>query len=218
MPMNKRLYSILTILAAYGILELLSLVKINILLGAKTALFSGFSVGGPLVGLYTGMGFGAGLFFIRRLIHCITLGTSLISPFSLYVPTLAAGWYFKSTSWLIRVVVPVICMALFIAHPVGGQAWFYAMYWLIPVALCALSTRSAFTEALGATFVQHAVGSVLWLYLVPTTTAVWVSLMPLVLVERLVCASAMVGIIYAVAYVRSFITQSVQPQSQRAKI
>jgi len=58
-------------------------------------------------------------------------------------------------------------------HPVGAQAWFYSMYWLLPVLLFLLPARTQFTEALGATFVQHAVGSVIWLYVVPTTAVIW---------------------------------------------
>ncbi len=202
--MNRRLTSIITIIATFSLLELLSLFKINILWGAKTAVFSGFSVGGPLVGLYRGMGFGAGLFALRRLIYCLFMGTSLFSPFSLYLPTLAAGYYFKSSSWAIRLFVPILCIILFTVHPVGAESWFYALYWLVPVALYFVGTRSAFAESLGATFVQHAVGSVLWIYLVPTTPAVWAALMPIVAVERLLCAVGMVVVMHVVAYVGTF--------------
>lgn len=210
--MNKRFQSILTIVADYGIIELVSLLKINILFGAKTAIFSGFSLGGPLVGLYSGMGFGAGLFFLRRILHCFYMGSSLFSPFSFYLPTLAAALYFKSASFLIRVAVPLLCMLLFVAHPVGQEAWYYSAYWLIPVVLYALQLRSAFFTALGATFVQHAVGSVLWLYVMPTTAALWTTLLPIVLVERLVCALGMVAIMHTVSYMQSLEVMNTQPQ------
>lgn len=198
--MNRRFRSIITIIVPFCLLELLSLFKINILLGAKTAVFSGFSVGGPLVGLYTGLVFGAGLFGLRRIIHCLVMGTSLFSPFSLYLPTIAAGYYFKSSSWLIRLFVPLLCMILFIMHPVGQEAWFYSLYWLVPVVLYMLGSRSAFAESLGATFVQHAVGSVLWIYLVPTTSALWIALIPVVAVERLVCATLMAAVMHLIGY------------------
>ncbi|MGE0009231.1 MAG: hypothetical protein AB7F19_01710 [Candidatus Babeliales bacterium] len=200
--MNRRLASIITVVVGFSILELLSLLKINVLLGAKTAVFSGFSLGGPLVSLYTGMGFGAGLFLLRRMVHCVFMGTSLLSPFSLYLPTFAAALYFRSTSFWIRVATPLLCMVLFIAHPVGGQAWFYACYWLIPVVLY-YTQQTQFTTALGATFVQHAVGSVLWLYIMPTTAAIWSGLLPFVAVERLVCALGMVIIMHGVAFIQA---------------
>lgn len=214
--MNNRFQSILTILAAYGIIELVSLGKITMLFGAKTAFFSGFSLAGPLVGLYSGLGFGAGLFFLRRVVHCLYMGSSLFSPFSFYLPTCAAGLYFKTSSFWIRVAVPVLCMILFVVHPVGQEAWYYAAYWLIPVALYIAQSQTAFATALGATFVQHAVGSVLWLYVMPTTATLWASLMPIVLVERLVCALGMVASIYAVSFVRSF--KVMNPQLQDVNI
>lgn len=210
--MNKKFQSILTIVAAYGIIELISLIKINVLLGAKTAIFSGFSLGGPLVGLYSGMGLGAGLFLVRRILHCAYMGSSLFSPFSLYLPTLGGGFYFKSTSYWIRVVVPSICMVLFVMHPVGVQAWYYAAYWLTPLILYGLQSRSLFATALGATFVQHAIGSVLWLYLMPTTAAVWTALLPIVVIERLVCALGMVAIVHSVSFLNSLKIMNTQPQ------
>ncbi len=88
-------------------------------------------------------------------------------------------------------------------HPVGQVAWFYSLYWLIPVMLYALGSRSLFNESLGATFVQHAVGSVLWLYLVPTTSALWISLIPVVAVERLLCALGMVLVVQLVEYLKT---------------
>ena len=110
--MYKRLKSIFPLLAIFGLLELISLFKVNILVGAKTAIFSGFAVAGPLTGLYAGTGMMVGIFALRRLVRGLFWGTSLFSPFALYLPTLAAGYYLKSRSWLIRLAVPLACMAL----------------------------------------------------------------------------------------------------------
>jgi len=207
--MYKRLKSIFPVLAIFGLLELISLFKVNILLGAKTAVFSGFAVAGPLVGLYAGTGLMVGIFALRRLVRGIFLGTSLLSPFALYLPTLAAGYYLKSHSWLIRLVVPLACMVLFMVHPVGGQAWYYALYWLVPVAVYLIPFESQFVQALGATFVQHAVGSVLWLYFMPTTAAIWTMLLPIVFVERILCAVGMVMVMRMVSYTQGIMAGSV---------
>lgn len=196
--MNKLTKSISTVLAWVGVFQLVSLLKINIFFGAKTAAFSGFALAGPLSLFYAGAGLGTIALVARRLLNVIFFGASLLGPFAFYVPTMAAGYYFTSRSWLIRLAVPLLCMALFMLHPVGGQAWFYALYWLVPVVLFFVPSRLQFTEALGATFVQHAVGSVLWLYFMPTTAAMWTALMPVVLIERILCATGMVIVMQVV--------------------
>jgi hypothetical protein len=93
---------------------------------------------------------------------------------------------------LLQVIIPLTCMALFILHPVGSQAWFYSMYWLIPVALFAgkkLGYHSVFSTALSSTFIAHAIGSVMWLYTSNLTATSWIALIPRVAVERSVFAA-----------------------------
>ncbi len=200
---TKNITSLALLIGCYALIELLSLVKISLLFGAQTAYFSGFSLIGPLAALWTGFGFGAAFFLLRRLVRGIMLGTPLFSIFSLYLPTFAAAWYFQTNSWILRVGVPIMCMVLFMVHPVGGQAWYYACYWLIPVVLYMMRTTHYFTEALGATFVAHGVGSVIWLYCIPTTPMLWTGLLPVVMLERLVCALGMVSIQYACMYAQA---------------
>ncbi len=98
---------------------------------------------------------------------------------------------------MIRVVVPIGAMLLFIAHPVGAHAWVYAMYWWIPVVLYCSQRNNLFSTALGSTFIAHAVGSVIWLYTVPMTAPAWISLLPVVIIERLLFATGMV-VVYKV--------------------
>jgi len=83
-------------------------------------------------------------------------------------------------------------MILFIAHPVASKAFAYSFYWLIPVVLYVLNYKNTFCKALTATFLAHAVGSIIWLYTVPMTSTQWLALIPVVAVERLVMACGMV--------------------------
>ena len=53
-----------------------------------------------------------------------------------------------------------------------------------------LGIDSLFLRLLSATFIAHAVGCTMWLYLVPTTPDYWLSLLTLVPAERLVFASS----------------------------
>ena len=98
----------------------------------------------------------------------------------------------------LRVLLPLLCMLLFVMHPVGGQAFTYSLYWLVPVALCALFTlqpslkaRRSFSlmaTGLSATFISHAVGSVMWLYSLQLSAQYWLGLVPVVPIERMLLA------------------------------
>jgi len=90
---------------------------------------------------------------------------------------------------MLNVVLPISCMFLFIMHPVGQKAFFYSLFWLIPIAAYIvqfLGVRSFFLVALSSSFIAHAVGSVLWLYMMPMTPAQWLALIPVVAMERFV--------------------------------
>ncbi len=120
------------------------------------------------------------------------------------LPTIAATlkWNLnrRYQDFVLSVVVPVVCMSLFVAHPVGGVAWMYSLYWLIPSVLFCIERRgysSVVSTAISSVFLSHAVGSVLWLYSLPSTSDYWISIIPCVAVERAVFALTMVGVYYA---------------------
>jgi len=101
---------------------------------------------------------------------------------------------------MIRCLMPLGCMLLFVLHPVGADAWIYAMYWWIPVILYITQRNDLFAMALGSTFVAHAVGSVIWLYTVPMAASTWLALIPIVLIERLLFALGMVVLYRSAQY------------------
>ena len=80
--------------------------------------------------------------------------------------------------------IPLICMALFIMHPEGRGAWYYSLYWLIPV-VAAFNKKSLVMNSLGATFSAHAIGGVAFLYALNLPSAVWIGLIPIVFLERM---------------------------------
>lgn len=113
------------------------------------------------------------------------------------LPTLAAIYSAQCTapSWrsaLLNIGIPVAAATAFVVHPVGHIAWVYSLFWIIPVGgelLRIKGVTSLFNRLLTGTFIAHAVGSVIWLYLVPTTAATWFALLTIVPVERFVFAS-----------------------------
>ena len=144
---------------------------------------------------------------LKKYISYTFLGSSLIGPFSTYLPTLCAAWYWNMPNKIMRLFLPIVCMVAFMFHPIGGQAWVYALYWLIPITIYFLPYQSFFAQALAATFIQHAVGSVIWLYFVSSTPALWYSLLPVVIVERLVFASGMAVVVKLVQACRLYLVR-----------
>ncbi len=111
-------------------------------------------------------------------------------PITWGIPTLVAmlAWQASSSpsklpNFLLNLLLPATCMAIFILHPVAGKATPYALYWLIPITIFFTRTTPLLL-ALQSTFVAHAVGSIIWLFVIPTTPEQWLALIPLVAVER----------------------------------
>jgi hypothetical protein len=179
--------------ASYAVfLKLSGLMKVSFLVGSHMIWFSASNAILPLAGAFGGvMGSGLG-FLLRQLIHLLFFKTVSLSFLAFCVPGFCASLYWATPHYIIRLLLPIACMGLFIIHPIGAQAFVYSLYWLIPVTLYFMPRKSIFLQALGSTFIAHAVGSVIWLYTVPMTAATWIGLMPVVLAERILFALGMV--------------------------
>lgn len=197
----------------YGGLKLAALFKLSYLVGSHATFFSATNLMYPLGGYFLGVS-GSCVWFV--LSFCIRLlsGTPISLCFVHGIPGFCAALYMVSPHVLIRLVLPIVCMGFFIAHPIGFQAAPYSFYWLIPVALYFLKRRSLFLEALGATFIAHAVGSVFWLYLVPMPIAYWWILIPVVSVERLFFATGVVLVYSSCIYCWRIIKKITQKKAQ----
>ncbi len=178
------------------------LFKMSFMLGSYAVFFSASNCVVPLSGAFLGIG-GSSLvismaMIVRMVIHG---GLFPLSYLAYMVPGLFAAYYWASRSMMIRFLLPILCMILFVMHPVGAAAWPYSLYWLIPVVLYVVKAKQLFFEALGSTFVAHAVGSVIWLYTVPTTAVLWYTLIPIVCVERICFAIGMVLVYKLISWV-----------------
>jgi hypothetical protein len=175
-----------------GIVKISGLLKVSFLVGSQMIWFSASNSVLPLAGAFAGV-MGSGLvFLLRQIVHLIFFKTVSLSFLAFCVPGLCASLYWSTRHYVIRLLLPIACMFLFVIHPVGAEAFLYSLYWLIPVVLFFIPRKSLFLQALGSTFVAHAVGSVIWLYTVPMTASMWIALMPIVLFERLLFALGMV--------------------------
>lgn len=182
--------------------------KINFsaVVGADNQHFTLFQFFGPIAGAFLGSVFGIIAVAGAELFNYIVVGKefTFINILRL-LPMLFAVYYFAKhnrkdkISKVFMVVIPLAAMVLFIAHPIGGKAWYYSLYWLIPVLAVVLPKKlpgKLFFRSLGATFTAHAIGSIAWLYSVPMTAEQWIGLIPVVAYERLLFAAGV-----AVSYV-----------------
>lgn len=158
-------------------------------LAGSSLSFTLFDFFAPTAGAFLGGPVGVVAVLAVNLINFFVKGAGLEAASMVRIVTnLFAVWYFslpseKKTGKII-LAVPLTAIALFWAHPVGREAWFFALFWLIPVA--AYYRRDIlFFKSLGATFTAHAVGGAAWIWAMNLPGEVWKGLVPVVAFERL---------------------------------
>lgn len=154
----------------------------------------------PIVGAYVSYSSLLMLITIRLLMSVFLCKTTILTFFAThYLAGIGAALSMRCNHWIISLLLPVLCMALFVMHPIAGQVWVYSLYWLIPMIIYCIEQRNLtaqsmgsarFLAALRATFIAHALGSVVWAYLKPMTVVHWQLLLPIVALERFVLAGA----------------------------
>jgi len=122
-----------------------------------------------------------------NLVNLVLVGDYSLSSLIRLLPIMFAIYHFAKRNRASS-LIGLVGMALFIAHPVGRQAWQYSLYWLIPMATTIMAKDNVFAAALGTTFTQHAVGSVAFLYAYGFTPEFWKALVPVVAGERMILA------------------------------
>lgn len=172
------------------------------ILGSYTARFSALNTIMPVAGAWCGLSGSTAVVAIGLMLRFLFHGFELpLHILAYHIPGLFGAYYFATRSLGVRLLVPLFCMAFFVLHPVGLASWVYAMYWWIPVVLYVMNRKSLWLEALGSTFVVHAVGSVIWIYTVETTATMWISLLPIVAIERLLFAVGIVVVHKSISWI-----------------
>lgn len=188
MPKNIR-----TIIPALTALSIVALCNISIaqIIAGKGAYFGISNILMPAVAAISGA---TGSLCIVAFIIKLLSGKLLITK---GIPTFAAIYSAQCTrpstrSRIINILVPLTMIIMFNTHHVGQKAYVYSLFWLIPICCEILrhsGINSIFNRLLAATFVAHSIGSVMWLYCIPTTSETWIGLLAVVPAERLVFAS-----------------------------
>jgi hypothetical protein len=208
----------LVFLALFTILALVGMqIKFAELVGSTNQSLTFFQFFGPMAGGFLGV-FGVLAVLGAQILNTVffTHNFEMLTIFRF--ATLMFGAYYFANNYkkgfedIISLAVPVLAMLIFWMDPVGQQAWYYALFWTIPVIVkfipsinsflskvfqswyfgkyIKIPENNLFLRSLGATFTAHAVGGAIWiLAAVPMTPEQWTALLPVTMTERLLFAA-----------------------------
>lgn len=174
----------LVFLVLFFVLSLASM-RLNFIpvYGAPGQYLSFFQFFAPIAGGFLG-GIPAIITVFAAEVADLFLQSKALTPVTIMrlFPVLLGVWFFSRHKPSSGIAVSAIGIAAWLLHPVGREAWFYSLLFLVPLAggfLLNLAGRS-----FGAAYSSFVAGQVLWLYLFPTTAADWASWIPVVILER----------------------------------
>lgn len=172
---------------AFSVIGLLFLqIPFSTLIGGSHQTFSLFDFFAPTIGAFLATGWGAITVIVVKVFNVIAHHQTFdVTTIVRLFPLAFAALYFGARKYKTLVsLIPLACMAMFIMHPEGRQAWYYSLYWLIPLA-SSFAKKSLVMNSLGATFTAHAIGGVAFLYAFNLPAEVWIALIPVVFIERM---------------------------------
>ncbi len=203
--MNKKLL----FASVFILLGLIALqLPINQLAASKVK-FTGFDLFAPTAGAFLGIGWGIASVFVTQVANLMLHGVQSVDRGAIIrlFPTLFGLWFFalrlRSGSTILRqaqskpsfgqvgykiLAVPALAILVFNLHPIGRTVWFYSLFWLIPFVVWPFRERFLLLRSLGATFVAHSVGGAIWIWAFNLPATVWISLIPVVVLERAIFA------------------------------
>ncbi|MFC1663048.1 hypothetical protein ACFL04_02680 [Patescibacteria group bacterium] len=184
-PRHKDLKKKVIFITIFTILGLVALqFSFTKIIGSDVS-FTVFDFFGPLATGFVGLIPGVIAVFLMQLGNFIIHGAQVVDAGTIirFFPMLFAAWYFGRKGRF-NIIIPMLAIVAFIAHPIGRTVWYYSMFWLIPIIAYFFRDRWLLARALGTTFTAHAVGSTLWIWVFTLPAPVWISLIPIVAIER----------------------------------
>lgn len=186
----------LTQIKVWPILGTESKFSLSVFFGPTLAKIFGIKLGTAIILLTHLTGLIAGIFKIKEL-----------SDIFVFFPIIFGGIYFsrifKNDKRL--VLIPLICILLFLLHPIGREVWFYSGFWLVSIFISLFKEKldkiskfpifKIYGYSLGTAFYDHAVGSIIYLYLLNIPSHFWIQAIPLTFIERLIIAGG-IGLCY----------------------
>lgn len=181
---SKLLFVLIFILLGFIALQ----VPVNSLAGSRVK-FTLFDLFAPVSGAFFGTWLGIAAVFLMQVANILLHGVSHIDKGSIIrlIPTLFGVWFFAKKEGKL-LVIPALAIIAFNLHPVGRTVWFYSLFWLIPFLVWPFREKFLIARSLGATFTAHAAGGAIWIWVFNLPASVWISLIPVVVMERAIFA------------------------------
>lgn len=179
----------LLFIAVFVILGFIALqIPVAQLVGSKVK-FTVYDAFAPVAGSFIGSMPGVIAVFLIQFLNFLAGGAQIEDAGTIirFFPMLFAVLYFARKRSL-NLIIPLLAIVAFVAHPIGRTVWYFALFWTIPIAAHFIRDRFLIARALGATFTAHAVGGALWIWTFALPAAVWQSLIPVVIAERFLFA------------------------------
>lgn len=183
--MQKNLKAQIIFIAVFALIGFGAMqVPFSQLVGATNAKFNLFDFYGPIAGGFLGSTLGLVTVALMQILGWAFKGfPTETAQLIRLLPMLFAVLYFaKQSKWTL--LVPIAAMIAFWSHPEGRQAWYFALYWTIPIVAYAFHNKFLLARALGSTFTAHSVGGALWIWAFDMKASVWLGLIPIVWRER----------------------------------
>lgn len=179
----------LLFIAVFLILGFIALqIPVAQLMGSKVK-FTVYDAFAPVAGSFIGSIPGMIAVFLVQFSNFLAHGAQIedVGTIIRFFPMLFAVLYFAKKR-RVNLIIPLLAISAFIAHPIGRTVWYFSLFWLIPIAAHFFRDRFLIARALGATFTAHAVGGALWIWAFALPASVWNSLISVVIAERLLFA------------------------------
>ena len=163
-------------------------IPVNELVGSRVK-FTLFDLFAPISGAFLGTLPGIVSVFIIQLVNIATHGFNLTDKGIIIrlFPTLFGVWFFAKKEGKL-LVIPALAIIAFNLHPIGRNVWFYSLFWTIPFIVWPFRDRFLIARSLGATFTAHSVGGAMWIWAFNLPANIWISLIPIVVMERAIFA------------------------------
>ncbi len=190
MKKERLIFIAIFILLGFAALQ----IPVNKLAGSNVS-FTFFDLFAPISGAVLGSVYGIAAVFLMQTFNLLIHGISNIDKGAIIrlFPTLFAVLYFALSAKKVKnsrliLLIPFLAIVSFNLNSIGRSVWFYSLFWLIPLIVWPLRQRFLLARALGATFTAHSVGGAVWIWAFNLPAAVWLSLIPVVAMERAIFA------------------------------
>lgn len=165
-------------------------IPINTLEGSKVK-FTLFDLFAPISGAFLGTPIGVVSVLLMQVGNLLFHGFSSVNNDSIlkliatlrFLPLVFGVWFFAKKEGKL-LVVPALAIIAFNLHPIGRTVWFYSLFWVIPFLVWPFRDRFLLARSLGSTMTAHAVGGAVWIWAFNLPANIWISLIPVVILER----------------------------------